>query len=82
VDIRMDRSGRPNIMELNPLAGLHPTHSDLPILAELVGMPYTELIGWILKSALERSEAVVGTVAERPRILTRRRARAGVSAAG
>ena len=26
-------------MEVNPLAGLHPEHSDLPILATKIGMP-------------------------------------------
>jgi D-alanine-D-alanine ligase len=57
VDIRLDAEGRPSVMELNPLAGLHPTHSDLPMIATAVGMSYRELIDRIVCSALERSRA-------------------------
>lgn len=51
VDIRCDGDGRPCFMEVNPLPGLHPTHSDLPIIASLHGVTYMELIGSIIKSA-------------------------------
>jgi D-alanine-D-alanine ligase len=51
VDIRMDARGVPNFIEVNPLAGLHPDHSDLPILCKLKNMSYRELIGGILESA-------------------------------
>jgi D-alanine-D-alanine ligase len=44
VDLRCDEAGHPHFLEVNPLAGLHPEHSDLPILATKVGMPYVELI--------------------------------------
>ncbi len=54
VDIRLDDAGQPNFLEVNPLAGLHPEHSDLPILATQVGMPYRELIRGIVESASER----------------------------
>jgi D-alanine-D-alanine ligase len=54
VDLRSDAAGRPNFMEVNPLAGLHPTHSDLPMLATALGMPYRDLIARIVSSALER----------------------------
>jgi D-alanine-D-alanine ligase len=62
VDIRQDRDERPNVIELNPLAGLHPTHSDLPMIAERAGMPYRELIGTIVASAWKRAvqEALSG----------------------
>jgi D-alanine-D-alanine ligase len=33
VDIRLDSQDRPAFMEINPLPGLHPTHSDLPMIA-------------------------------------------------
>jgi D-alanine-D-alanine ligase len=56
VDLRCNASGQPNFLEVNPLAGLHPEHSDLPILATKVGMSYTELIGCIVKSAAPRVE--------------------------
>jgi D-alanine-D-alanine ligase len=54
VDLRLDAQGKPNFIEINPLAGLHPDHSDLPILGKLAGIPYHELIGRILESACER----------------------------
>jgi D-alanine-D-alanine ligase len=54
VDLRCDARGQPNFMEVNPLAGLHPAHSDLPILATKVGLDYVELIGRIVASAAPR----------------------------
>lgn len=54
VDLREDESGRVNFLEVNPLAGLNPLHSDLPILCSLVGISYLELIGSILQSATKR----------------------------
>jgi D-alanine-D-alanine ligase len=55
IDIRMDAQGRPSFIEVNPLAGLHPQHSDLPIICGMVGVSYQDLIGWILKSARARA---------------------------
>jgi len=40
---------------MNPLPGLNPTHSDLPILCTQAGMKYEELIGAIAESASERA---------------------------
>ena len=54
VDCRCDRNGRPNFLEVNPLAGLHPILSDIVILAGLVGVPYSQLIESIVTSACER----------------------------
>lgn len=54
VDVKLNRAGIPIFLELNPLAGLHPTHSDLPMIATHEGMPYTELIGAIIHSAIQR----------------------------
>jgi D-alanine-D-alanine ligase len=54
VDLRCDAGGAPLFLEVNPLPGLHPTHSDLPILAARVGMAYDELIGAILRGAVAR----------------------------
>ena len=55
VDLRSDGAGRPQFLEVNPLAGLHPTHSDLPILASQAGIPYERLIGRILRQGLQRA---------------------------
>ena len=38
VDVRLDDSGRAQMLEAHPLAGLTPEHSDLPIMAALKGM--------------------------------------------
>jgi len=56
VDIRCDRHGRPCFLEINPLPGLHPTHSDLPMIAACEGVTYAELIGTIIGNALDRLE--------------------------
>lgn len=54
VDIRMDSLDRPNFIEVNPLAGLNPVHSDLPIICRLLGIPFQDLIARILDSAMQR----------------------------
>jgi D-alanine-D-alanine ligase len=54
VDIRLDSDGKPHVLEINPLPGLHPTHSDLPIIASQKGISYQELIADILQNAIER----------------------------
>jgi D-alanine-D-alanine ligase len=54
VDLRADAAGTLRFLEVNPLAGLHPRHSDLPILASLCGISYTQLIGRIVRSASQR----------------------------
>ncbi len=54
VDLRLDAEGMPQFMEVNPLAGLHPEHSDLPIICNLTGMSYLRLIELIMESAKKR----------------------------
>ena len=54
LDLRSDAAGSPQFLEVNPIAGLHPTHSDLPILAGLAGWSYDGLIGAILGAAADR----------------------------
>ncbi|MDA1370370.1 MAG: D-alanine--D-alanine ligase [Proteobacteria bacterium] len=56
VDLRCDSAGEPHFMEVNPLAGMHPLHSDLPMCATDVGMPYQSLIEKIVHSASARIE--------------------------
>jgi len=58
VDIRMDARGKPAFMEINPLPGLHPSHSDLPMIATQEGMAYRDLIGAIVESAAGRAGIV------------------------
>ena len=54
VDLRSDAEGMPSFLEVNPLAGLHPEHSDLPILNTLLGSTYLDLIRRIMESAATR----------------------------
>ena len=54
LDLRADANGVPNLMELNPLAGIHPEHSDLPIICSLYGISYPELMNMIMESAISR----------------------------
>lgn len=57
IDLRCDSRGKPQILEVNPLAGLHPLHSDLPMLCTAVGIAYERLIERIVESACCRIES-------------------------
>ena len=59
MDVRMDEAGKVHFLEVNPLAGIHPVHSDLPIMANMSGMPYLTLIETIMNSAVRRCGAVL-----------------------
>jgi D-alanine-D-alanine ligase len=54
VDIRLDENGRPMFIEINPLPGLHPSHSDLPMIATQEGVSYETLIQTIVEAAMRR----------------------------
>lgn len=55
VDVKVDRNGIMSFIEVNPLAGLNPISSDLPILCGLNGISYQEIINAVLESAIKRS---------------------------
>ncbi|HSW38797.1 MAG TPA: D-alanine--D-alanine ligase [Acidobacteriota bacterium] len=57
IDVRLDASGRPNIMELNPLPGILPRPEDnscFPKAARAAGMNYRQLIHAVLDAACKR----------------------------
>jgi D-alanine-D-alanine ligase len=54
IDLRCDGDGRPQFIEVNPLAGIHPEHSDLPIICTKKGISYRSLIERIIQSAAAR----------------------------
>lgn len=54
IDLRSDAAGRPMFLEANPLAGLHPTDSDLTIMACLAGHDHAWLLTEILDAACAR----------------------------
>lgn len=63
IDVRMDDQGKVNFIEVNPLAGIHPEHSDLPIMATQCGMDYVTLIRNIMASAECRLETAESAAA-------------------
>lgn len=54
IDMKSDGAGSPQFLEANPIPGLHPTHSDLPMLAQKAGMSYDTLLETIVQSAADR----------------------------
>jgi D-alanine-D-alanine ligase len=56
VDLKADRFGKICFIEANPLAGLNPVHSDLPILSRMYGIDYQTLLEMIMKAAVKRNK--------------------------
>jgi len=56
-DIRLSKDNIPYVLEINPLPGLDPKESNLPIMAYAAGMKYEDLIEAILINASERKRA-------------------------
>jgi D-alanine-D-alanine ligase len=54
IDIRCDANGAPHFIEVNPLAGLRPKHSDLCLIADDAGLSYQDLIGRIMAAFFKR----------------------------
>lgn len=54
LDFRVDQSNNPYFLEANPLPGLSPIYSDLPIISGLCGWSYSQLIETILNASLDR----------------------------
>jgi D-alanine-D-alanine ligase len=54
IDLRCNSTGQPLFMEVNPLAGIHPEHSDLPIICRHMDVAYVALIERIVASATTR----------------------------
>lgn len=54
IDVRLGADGAPRFIEVNPLSGLNPESSDLPILWRLGGKSYDALIKEIFHSAARR----------------------------
>jgi D-alanine-D-alanine ligase len=65
IDFRSDHKGDPHFLEANPLAGINPWHSDLPILAAQNGIDFVSLIGMILGAGLARYGLALPNAAQR-----------------
>jgi len=55
VDFRVDKDGKPYVLEINPLPSLS-TEDVFPLLAKEIDLTYNEIIGKILHLALERNQ--------------------------
>jgi len=55
VDFKLDTSGLPMFLEINPLPGLSPEYSIFPVQARAAGLAHEELIGHIIDLAIKRS---------------------------
>lgn len=55
IDFRCDIHGNPSFLEANPIPGLHPENSDLPVLAQACGVKYDDLVARIISEALSRN---------------------------
>lgn len=61
IDIRLDKNGEPNIIEVNPLPGILPTPEDnscYPKAARTAGLNYEEMINKVLFTAAKRYKLV------------------------
>ena len=61
IDIRLDKNGVPNIIEINPLPGIMPNpneNSSFPKAARAAGMTYNQMIQSVLYSAAKRYSLV------------------------
>jgi D-alanine-D-alanine ligase len=54
LDFKLNSEGMPYFLEINPLPGLNPKSSDLPIMTNKMGFTYQALISAILSAALQR----------------------------
>ena len=66
IDVRLDASGKPNVVEVNPLPGILPNPADnscFPKAARAAGMSYDELIQACLVHAAERQGIELGVAA-------------------
>jgi len=67
IDVRLDASGKPNVVEVNPLPGILPNPADnscFPKAARAAGMSYNELIQACLVHAADRQGIDLGVTAE------------------
>lgn len=53
-DFRLDKRGKPYVLEINPLPGLDSEESNFPLMAKAAGIQYTDLINQILEAAVKR----------------------------
>jgi D-alanine-D-alanine ligase-like ATP-grasp enzyme len=56
----MDEAGQPQLLEINPNPGLHPTRSAMPAMARMAGWSYSRLLAYLIDQARSGAEAADG----------------------
>ena len=56
IDFRLDKFNIPRVIDVNPLPGLSPVYSDLPIVCKLENKNYSYLVRTIILEALKRNK--------------------------
>ncbi len=54
VDIRCDHAGKPQLLEINPVPAMHPTHSAITTIGRFVGVSYEALLAEMIDHARRR----------------------------
>ena len=74
IDVRLDASGAPNVVEVNPLPGILPDPADnscFPKAARAAGISYDELIQSCLKLAATRQRVPIGRQLKKVRTVSK-----------
>ncbi len=54
VDLRCDANGRPQLLEVNPVPGFHPTHAAITTVGRFAGMSYEAMVEEVIMHASHR----------------------------
>jgi D-alanine-D-alanine ligase len=54
VDLRCDAAGQPQLLEVNPIPGFHPTHAAITTIGRFAGMSYEALVHEVIDHASRR----------------------------
>ncbi len=54
VDLRCDAEGRPQLLEVNPVPGFHPTHAAITTIGRFAGMSYEAMVAEVILHAARR----------------------------
>ena len=68
IDLRLDGTGEPNVIEINPLPGILPDpkeHSCFPMASRAAGLDYDQMMNAVLSAALKRTILSAGAAKAR-----------------
>lgn len=82
VDVRLSSEGIPYVLEANPLPGLDPEESNLPLIAKAAGISYPMLIERIIRLAVERTPELKGRILTAPSLPSKNGAPSSIPSSG